>query len=123
VVDHSFPIIYHIDEQGVATVSLIGEFDADNHAALLHYLLGAVFDPAVTGVLIDMRATTSIDSSAIRAVEMSRAAALAEKKTLHAVNPQPSVRGIFEILELDDLLADDLPARVRRPPPADGIVS
>ncbi len=117
MVDQSFPIIFHIDEQGVATVSLIGEFDADNHAALLHYLLGAVYDPAVTGVLVDMRATTFIDSSAIRAMEMGRAAALAEKKTLHAVDPQPSVRRIFEVLELDDLLADDLPARVRRTPP------
>ena len=107
VADQSFPIIYQIDRHGVARVSLVGEFDADNHAALLHYLLGVVHDPAVAQVLIDMRATTFMDSSGFRALEISRAAADAEKKPLHAVNPAPNVRLVFEILELRDMLAEE----------------
>jgi anti-anti-sigma factor len=110
VADQSFPIIYHVDEHGVARVSLIGEFDADNHVALHHYLLGVVHDPAVTRVLIDMRATTFIDSSAVRVFESSRAAAESERKLLHVVAPAPHIRRIFEILEMHDMVAGGLPA-------------
>jgi anti-anti-sigma factor len=109
VADQSFPIIYHIDEHGAARVSLVGEFDADNHVALRHYLLGIVHDQAVAQVLIDMRATTFIDSNAVRVFESSRAAAEAENKLLHVVNPTPAVRRIFEILEMRDMLANESP--------------
>ncbi len=109
----SFPIIYHVDDHGVARISLIGEFDADNHVGLHHYLLGVVHDPAVTRVLIDMRATTFIDSSAIRVFESSRAAAEAERKLLHVVDPAPHVRRIFEILEMQDMVAGGSPTEPR----------
>jgi len=119
VVDYSFPIIYHIDDQGLARVSLVGEFDADNHVALTHYLLGVVHDPAVARILVDMRATTFIDSSAIRAIENARAAADVEAKPLHVVNPERGVRRVFEILALEDLLTAELV--VEQPvAPADG---
>jgi len=91
-------------------VGLVGEFDADNHASLLNLLLGVVQDPDVARVLVDMQATTFVDSHAIRALEFSRAAADAAKKLLHLTNVAPGVRRIFDLLELRDLLADQTPA-------------
>jgi anti-anti-sigma factor len=109
VTDRPFRFAYQIDRHSVAWVDLIGEFDADNHASLLNLLLGVVQDPAVDRVLVDMQATTFVDSHAIRALELSRAAADAAKKPLHLVNPTPSVRRIFEILELRDLFEHATP--------------
>ena len=93
----------------MARVDLVGEFDTDNHASLLNLLLGVIQDPAVNRVLVDMQATTFVDSHAIRALEFSRAAADAANKPLHLVNLAPNVRRIFELLELRDLLADETP--------------
>jgi anti-anti-sigma regulatory factor len=68
-----------------------------------------VRDPDVDRVLVDMHATTFVDSHAVRALEFSRAAADAANKMLHLVNLAPNVRRIFEVLELRDLLEDPTP--------------
>jgi anti-anti-sigma factor len=109
VTDRPFRFAYQVDRRGVARADLVGEFDTDNHASLLNLLLGVIQDPAVNRVLVDMQATTFVDSHAIRALELSRAAADAAKKPLHLVNPTPSVRRIFEILELRDLFEHATP--------------
>jgi anti-anti-sigma factor len=109
VTDLPFRFAYQVDRHGVARVDLVGEFDADNHASLLNLLLGVVQDPAVDRVLVDLHATTFVDSHAIRALEFSRAAAADSKKLLHLTNLAPNVRRIFELLELRELLADETP--------------
>jgi anti-anti-sigma factor len=109
VTDCPFRFAYQVDRHGVARVGLVGEFDADNHASLLNLLLGVIGDPAVERVLVDMHATTFMDSHAVRALEFSRAAADAAQKLLHLVNLAPSVRRVFELLELRDLLEDPTP--------------
>jgi anti-anti-sigma factor len=109
VADRPFRFAYQVDRHGVARVGLVGEFDADNHASLLNLLLGVVQDPAVDRVLIDMQATTFVDSHAIRALEFSRAAADAAEKLLYLVNPTPNVRRIVELLELRDLFEHATP--------------
>jgi anti-sigma B factor antagonist len=101
-----YGIVCRHDQQGVARVSLPGEIDLNNHAALSTVLLGAVHDPAVDRVIVDLSATTFIDSSGFRALVIAWMAADKADKRFEAVNPPANVRRMFEILELRDMLGD-----------------
>jgi anti-anti-sigma factor len=95
------------DEHGVAHVYLTGEFDMENHDALVAALLGAAHDPLVERVVVDLSGTTFMDSSAFHALILARIAADKAGKRFAAVKPTAAVRRIFEILELRDILADE----------------
>jgi anti-anti-sigma factor len=95
------------DEHGVARVYLAGEFDMENHDALVAALLGAAHDPVVERVIVDLSGTTFMDSSGFHALIMARIAAEGADKRFEAVKPTAAVRRIFEILELRDILGDE----------------
>ena len=107
LMDPAFTLARTVDEPGTARLRLAGEFDSDNHAALLEFLLEAVHDAAVVRVAVDMSATTFMDSSGLRAVESARAAADAAGKGLHVLDPAPGVRRLFEIAEMWDMFPDE----------------
>jgi anti-anti-sigma factor len=96
----------HIDRHGIARIRLRGELDMENHAALLSRLLGVVQQRAVARIVIDMSAVTFMDSSAIRVLDVSYAAAEAVDKPLRLINLNRNVRRIFELLLLHDLIDD-----------------
>ena len=97
-----------IDRHGVARICLRGELDLNNHAALQSRLLDVVHQRAVRSIVIDMSAVTFMDSSAIRVLDTSYAAAAAVDKRLRLINLAPNVRRIFELLLLHDLIDESV---------------
>lgn len=95
---------YRISERPEAAdavrVLLAGEFDLSNAAELTEALTRAVARAGVARVVVDMRDTTFLDSSGIRAIAIAYEAALDAGKEFRLENLQHSVRRVFEILEM-----------------------
>jgi anti-anti-sigma factor len=84
-----------------------GEFDMDNSADLTACLRRIIDDPNVSRVILDMRGTTFMDSSGIRAVMDAHHSAIQSDKLFEVANWTKTVRRVFEILELADALERD----------------
>ena len=88
------------DAADAVRVVLAGEFDLNNAAELTDALARAVSRAGVARIVLDMRDTTFLDSSGIRAIAVAYQAALDAGREFWLENLQHSVRRVFEILEL-----------------------
>jgi anti-anti-sigma factor len=88
-------------------VCVTGGVDMDNSADVFASLLWCIDNPGVIKVHLDMRGTTFIDSSGIRAIMECHYAALLEGKVFRIVDWTAPVRRVFEMLGLADALEPD----------------
>jgi anti-sigma B factor antagonist len=113
--------VTRLERDGAAVVAAVGEFDLAMSAQLRDELEGAVSELSPFLVL-DLSLTTFLDSSGIGAV-MSAAKTAAEcGGWLRLVAPQPNVRRILELTQIDTVLevCEDVEAATKGVPSVDG---
>jgi stage II sporulation protein AA (anti-sigma F factor antagonist) len=102
---------YQITERregaGVVRVCPAGEFDVDNQDDLGQALVGAVRDPSVSHVVVDLSGSTFMGSCGLNAMVMAYNTALSLNKCVRVINCRPAVRRVFDATGLTDLLITD----------------
>jgi anti-anti-sigma factor len=92
---------------GVVRVSPAGEFDLDNQDELGDALTGAVRDPGVSHVVVDLAGLTFMSSCGLNAVVVAYNVALSENKCVRVINCRPAVRRVFDATGLTELMITD----------------
>jgi anti-anti-sigma factor len=91
--------------EGIAFIDVTGELDLSNADELSTAALGAM-TPVVGTIRIDFGGVTFMDSTGLNALIRIRNAA-GEHYSVVVENPQPNVRRIFELTDLDEVFLKD----------------
>jgi anti-anti-sigma factor len=97
-------IDFQAERPGVMRIRVTGVVDMDTAPDLFASLLWCSNDPSLSHVNLDMRDTTFIDSSGIRAIMEGHHAATMKGQVLRVVDWSLPVRRVFETLGLADAL-------------------
>jgi anti-anti-sigma factor len=92
---------------GVVRISPAGEFDVDNHDDLEEALAGAVRDPEVSHVVVDLSGSTFISSCGLNAMVVAYNMAVSMNKCVRVINCRPAVRKVFDATGLTEVLITD----------------
>jgi anti-anti-sigma factor len=92
---------------GVVRISPAGEFDIDNQDHLREALIGALRDPGVSHLVVDLAGSTFMGSCGLNVLVVAYNIAVSVDKCVRVVNCRPAVRRVFDATGLTDLLITD----------------
>jgi anti-anti-sigma factor len=100
-----FQIATQRDADGVMRVCLAGDFDMSVGSALSDALVGAVREPGVARVVVDLERTVFLDSHGVAGLVAGFDAAVQAGRRFTVTGAQGTVKQILEITGLDEVLA------------------
>ena len=108
------PIHRTTTESGSVVVTVLGEIDYSNADEVAEGIRDAVAESAASGVTIDLRSATFIDSTGLGALIEGYRAAAASGSRFTVVNPTESFRRVLTVTGLCELfgLSEEAPADV-----------
>jgi anti-sigma B factor antagonist len=95
-------------EAGRVVVGVVGDIDMDTEADLRAAVTSALeHNPLPEEIVVDLSGVGFLDSAGIRGILVGRRAAAERGIALRVENPQPSVRRVLQITQVDQMLGLD----------------
>lgn len=99
-----------LDDDGTATVAVLGEIDFSNADEVAQGIRDAVIDWSPPTVQVDLRAATFIDSTGLGALIEGYRAATERDIDFVVINPSVTFRRVLTVTGLADIFGLDEPA-------------
>ena len=104
MISEGYTITHRHEGAGVVRICPAGDFDVENQAELARALLGAVRDPGVAVVVVDLGAATFVGSGVLNAMIVAYNVGLSLNKPVRVINARSAARKVFDATGLSDLL-------------------
>ncbi len=93
-----------VTEQGMACLAPAGELDMSNLDGFRDTLLGALAEPDLAGVVVDLGALEFLDSMGVQVLLQAKRRALGRQVPFSVVNARGRVLRVLTIIGVHDLL-------------------